>query len=88
MLENNHDTSLHITGIGIFSAFFLLLVIVADTIPPASTTVPLIGIYHLSNMALCITGIFLSSLVVKAYEMDGKTPVPDYLRLVGSVFKK
>ena len=71
-----------LTGIGIFSAFFLLLVIVADTIPPAATNVPLIGIYHLSNMALCILGMFLSSTVVKAYEMDGAKPVPDCLKWV------
>ncbi len=73
------------SGIGIFGAFFLLLVIVADTIPPAATQVPLIGIYHLSNMALCIMGIFLSSAVVKACEMEGRKPVPHYLRWVSII---
>ncbi len=77
-----------IAGVGIFGAFFLLLLIVTETVPPSALSIPLIGVYHISNMILIVVAMFLSSIVAKLYEMDGVEGchMPTVLKRVKGLF--
>ncbi|KAK2169884.1 hypothetical protein LSH36_6g07057 [Paralvinella palmiformis] len=68
-------------GMNIFVAFFLLLRILAESTPPASASVPLIGAYFCLNMVLITLSSFLSVIVINVYHRnDKKNKVPDWLR--------
>ncbi|KAI0208602.1 Acetylcholine receptor subunit alpha-like 1 [Lamellibrachia satsuma] len=70
-------------GMSIFVAFFLLLRILSDSTPPASSTVPLIGAYFCLNMVLITLSCFLSVIVINLYNRaDKKARVPDWVRMV------
>ncbi len=70
------------SGIGIFGAFFVLLLIVSDTVPPSAQSIPLVGLYHIGNMALVVMAMFLSSLVAKLQDMDERKKLPYCLQKV------
>ncbi len=74
--------SIYFVGIGIFAAFFLLLLIVSETIPPSAQSIPLVGLYHIGNMALVVLAMFISSLVAKLQDMDEKKKLPYSLQKV------
>ncbi len=74
---------MYLSGIGIFAAFFLLLLIVSETVPPSAESIPLVGLYHIGNMALVVLAMFLSSLVAKLQDMDEKKKLPYCLQQVG-----
>ena len=78
-----------IAGVGIFGAFFLLLLIVTETVPPSALSIPLIGVYHISNMILIVVAMFLSSIVAKLYELDGVEGcnMPTVLKRVNALFQ-
>ena len=72
-------------GMNIFVAFFLLLQILADSTPPASSSVPLIGAYFCLNMVLITLSSFLSVIIINLYHRTDKhNRVPDWLRKVGT----
>ncbi len=72
----------YFSGIGIFAAFFLLLLIVSETVPPSAQTIPLVGLYHIGNMALIVTAVFLSSIVTKLHDTRDAKQMPHWLQRV------
>ena len=73
-----------LSGVGIFGAFFLLLLIVSETVPPSAQSIPLVGLYHIGNMALIVTAIFLSSVVTNLHDTRDAKEMPDWLQRVNS----
>ena len=56
---------LYFVGINIFVAFFVLLLLLADSTPPAATNIPLIGtvlLQYMYNYTLRLTAAFVRSL--------------------------
>ena len=64
------------SAIGIFGAFFLLLLIVADVIPQALTSIPVFGRYLLANMVLVVLAMFLSTIATTLHGYPEDTYVP------------
>lgn len=56
-----------ILGMSIFSAFFLLLLLLADLVPQATEEVPMIGIYYCLNMIMIALSAFLCTIVIHIY---------------------
>nr|QQY02548.1 nicotinic acetylcholine receptor alpha subunit-4 [Cryptocotyle lingua] len=69
-----------VLGMNIFVAFFLLLLLLADSTPQASTSVPYIGYYYCLNMVLITLSSFLSVIVINLYfRGDRRNRVPRWL---------
>lgn len=56
-----------ILGMNIFTAFFLLLLLLADLVPTSTNEVPYIGVYFCMNMVLIALSSFLCTIVVHLY---------------------
>ncbi|CAL8086635.1 unnamed protein product [Calicophoron daubneyi] len=70
-----------VLGMNIFLAFFLLLLLLEDSIPNASSSFPLIGNYYCVNMALVTLSTFLCLIVVNLhFRGDRRVEVPHWLR--------
>ncbi|CAH1795658.1 unnamed protein product [Owenia fusiformis] len=70
-----------ILGMNILMAFFLLLLTLADSTPPAAASIPLIGAYFCLNMVLITCSTFLSVIVINLYfRGDKKGRVPAWIR--------
>ncbi|GAA28402.2 neuronal acetylcholine receptor subunit alpha-2 [Clonorchis sinensis] len=70
-----------VLGMNIFVAFFLLLLLLEDSIPSASSSFPLIGNYYCTNMTLVTLSTFLCLIVVNLhFRGDKQTDVPPWLR--------
>ncbi|KAF5404832.1 Acetylcholine receptor subunit alpha 2 [Paragonimus heterotremus] len=70
-----------VLGMNIFVAFFLLLLLLADSTPQASNSVPYIGYYYCLNMILITLSSFLSVIVINLYfRGDRRNRVPRWLR--------
>ncbi|CAH8669635.1 unnamed protein product [Schistosoma haematobium] len=70
-----------VLGMNIFVAFFLLLLLLADSTPQASNSVPYIGYYYCLNMILITLSSFLSVFVINLYfRGDKRNRVPQCLR--------
>ena len=68
---------------GIFGAFFLLLLIVADAIPQALVRIPIFGLYLFSNMALVVAAMFFSTFTTNLYTWPDSKPMATRMREVG-----
>ncbi|KAG5443677.1 Neuronal acetylcholine receptor subunit alpha-4 [Clonorchis sinensis] len=69
-----------VLGMNIFVAFFLLLLLLADSTPQASTSVPYIGYYYCLNMILITLSSFLSVIVINLYfRGDRRNRVPRWI---------
>ncbi len=55
-------------SMSLFGSFLLLLLILVETAPPTSSSMPKLGLYYCFNMLLVIISIFLSSLVVNIHK--------------------
>ena len=73
------------SAIGIFGAFFLLLLIVADVIPQALTSIPICGIYIFANMVLLIISLVFNALLTSVHEFPHERPMPTCLKNVSKV---
>nr|CAH8873406.1 unnamed protein product [Trichobilharzia regenti] len=72
-----------VLGMNIFVAFFLLLLLLADSTPQASNSVPYIGYYYCLNMILITLSSFLSVIVINLYfRGDRRNRVPLCLRKI------
>ncbi|CAI2726419.1 unnamed protein product [Schistosoma spindalis] len=70
-----------VLGMNIFLAFFLLLLLLENSIPSASSSFPLIGNYYCINMTLVTFSTFLCLIVVNLhFRGDRRTEVPFWLR--------
>ncbi|XP_076459204.1 neuronal acetylcholine receptor subunit alpha-10-like [Babylonia areolata] len=69
-------------GISIFVAFFLLLLLMESNLPPAATTVPLLGTYYCLNMILITLSSFLNAFVVYMSFYGARRPVPRVIKKV------
>lgn len=56
-----------ILGMNIFTAFFLLLLLLAELVPTSTNEVPYIGIYFCLNMVMIALSSFLCTIVVHVY---------------------
>lgn len=56
-----------ILGMNIFTAFFLLLLLLAELVPTSTNEVPYIGIYFCLNMVMIALSSFLCTIVVHLY---------------------
>lgn len=63
-------------GMNIFVAFFVLLLLLAESTPPSASSIPLIGAYYCLNMILITLSAFLSVIVVNLYFHGAKREVP------------
>ncbi|KAL3319958.1 hypothetical protein Ciccas_001362 [Cichlidogyrus casuarinus] len=74
-----------VLGMNIFVAFFLLLMLLVQSIPNASSEFPLIGNYYCMNMVLVTLSTFLCLIVVNFhFRGDTRSRVPKWLRVVSS----
>ena len=64
-----------VAGTGIFGAFFLLLLIVADLIPQAMTAIPKCGIYITCNMLLVVFSLLFNTLVTSIHNTIEDKPM-------------
>ncbi|CAH8483428.1 unnamed protein product [Schistosoma turkestanicum] len=70
-----------VLGMNIFLAFFLLLLLLENSIPSASSSFPLIGNYYCINMTLVTLSTFLCLIVVNLhFRGDRRTEVPFWLK--------
>lgn len=69
-------------GMNIFVAFFVLLLLLAESTPPSASSIPLIGAYYCLNMILITLSAFLSVIVVNLYFHGAKREVPLVVRKV------
>ncbi|KAF8566195.1 hypothetical protein P879_02807 [Paragonimus westermani] len=68
-------------GMNIFVAFFVLLLLLAESTPSAVRKFPLIGIYFCLNMIMITLSTFLATLVIHLYfRGDRNGAVPAFLR--------
>ena len=75
----------YISAIGIFGAFFLLLLIVADVIPQSLTSIPVFGRYLLANMILVVLAMFFSTIATSLYRYPDSAPMLKCLERVSIV---
>ena len=73
---------LNFSAIGIFGAFFLLLLIVSDVIPQALTSIPVYGVYLLINMTLVVLAMFFNALVSSLHDRPEQKEIPQCLKWV------
>ncbi|XP_052825757.1 neuronal acetylcholine receptor subunit alpha-10 isoform X3 [Octopus bimaculoides] len=69
-------------GMNIFVAFFVLLLLLAESTPPAASAIPLIGAYYCLNMILITLSTFLSVIVVNLYFHGSRSRVPPIVKKV------
>ena len=69
----------NVLAVGIFEAFFILLLIVADTIPQALTSVPVFATYLIINMVMVVLAMFLGTFVTSLYGYPHNKPMPKFL---------
>ena len=62
-------------GTGIFGAFFLLLLIVVDLIPQATTAIPRCGIYISCNMLLVVFSLLFNTLITSIHNIGDDKPM-------------
>lgn len=67
-------------GMNIFVAFFVLLLLLAESTPPAASAIPLIGAYYCLNMVLITLSTFLSVIVVNLYFHGSHSRVPPIIK--------
>nr|CAH8873044.1 unnamed protein product [Trichobilharzia regenti] len=68
-------------GINIFVAFFVLLLLLARSIPSAIKNFPIIGIFFCLNMVMVTLSIFMATWVVNLfYKGNEGRPVPFWIR--------
>ncbi|CAH8635162.1 unnamed protein product [Heterobilharzia americana] len=70
-------------GMNIFVAFFVLLLLLAESTPSAVKNFPLIGVYFCLNMIMITLSTFLATLVIHLYfRGDRNGSVPFFLRRI------
>ncbi|RUS74260.1 hypothetical protein EGW08_017979, partial [Elysia chlorotica] len=69
-------------GMNIFVAFFVLLLLLAESTPPGASSIPLIGAYYCLNMILITLSTLLSVVIVNLYFHGPGTKVPRFFRRV------
>ncbi|TPP62198.1 Neuronal acetylcholine receptor subunit alpha-4 [Fasciola gigantica] len=70
-------------GMNIFVAFFVLLILLAESTPSAVKNFPLIGVYFCLNMIMITLSTFLATLVIHLYfRGDRNGVVPRILRRI------
>ncbi|CAH8470277.1 unnamed protein product [Dicrocoelium dendriticum] len=73
-------------GMNIFVAFFVLLLLLAESTPSAVKNFPLIGVYFCLNMIMITLSTFLATLVIHLYfRGDRNGAVPAFLRRVSQI---
>ena len=72
---SNFQHNVFFTGINIFTAFFLLLMLLAKSTPEASEKIPLIG-WLRNPIALLKTGKIFRSLLLSQHDHDHTVDVP------------
>ena len=73
-----------VAGTGIFGAFFLLLLIVADLIPQAMTVIPKCGIYISCNLLLVVFSLLFNTLITSIHNTGDDKPMCKCLRPVST----
>ncbi|KAH8868535.1 Neuronal acetylcholine receptor subunit alpha-4 [Schistosoma japonicum] len=74
-------------GMNIFVAFFVLLLLLAESTPSAVKNFPLIGVFFCLNMIMITLSTFLATMVIHLYfRGDRKGAVPLFLRRVIAKF--
>ncbi|ESN93688.1 hypothetical protein HELRODRAFT_140970, partial [Helobdella robusta] len=70
-------------GMSVFVAFFVLLLLLADSTPPAACSIPLIGAYFCANMILITLSTFLAVIIIQNHVRgDRKNKVPAWLKMI------
>ncbi|XP_052689550.1 neuronal acetylcholine receptor subunit alpha-10-like isoform X1 [Crassostrea angulata] len=69
-------------GMNIFVAFFVLLLLLNESTPPASASIPLIGAYYCMNMIMITLSTFLSVVIVNLYFRGWKSRVPRPIKMI------
>nr|CAH8873042.1 unnamed protein product [Trichobilharzia regenti] len=70
-------------GVNIFVAFFVLLLLLAESTPSAVKNFPLIGVFYCLNMIMITLSTFLTTLVIHLhFRGDRKGSVPLFLRRI------
>ncbi|KAH8868534.1 Neuronal acetylcholine receptor subunit alpha-7 [Schistosoma japonicum] len=70
-------------GMNIFVAFFVLLLLLAESTPSAVKNFPLIGVFFCLNMIMITLSTFLATMVIHLYfRGDRKGAVPLFLRRI------
>ncbi|CAH8646170.1 unnamed protein product, partial [Schistosoma intercalatum] len=70
-------------GMNIFVAFFVLLLLLAESTPSAVKNFPLIGVFFCLNMIMITLSTFLATMVIHLYfRGDRKGAVPYFLRRI------
>ncbi|XP_048761271.1 neuronal acetylcholine receptor subunit alpha-10-like isoform X2 [Ostrea edulis] len=69
-------------GMNIFVAFFVLLLLLNESTPPASASIPLIGAYYCLNMIMITLSTFLSVVIVNLYFRGSKSRVPRPIKTI------
>ncbi|KAK2144516.1 hypothetical protein LSH36_749g01013 [Paralvinella palmiformis] len=64
-----------------FSSFMLMLLILVEAAPPATSSIPTLGVYYCFNMVIIMLSIILSSMVVNI-SRGSRSHVPHYLRVI------
>ena len=67
-------------------AFFLMLLIVADAIPQALTSIPVFGIYLFTNMGVVLLTMVFSVIVAAINECSEEKAMPKCLTKVCKIF--
>ncbi|CAG5129706.1 unnamed protein product, partial [Candidula unifasciata] len=67
-------------GMNIFVAFFVLLLLLADSTPPSAASIPLIGAFYCLNLVLITLSTLLSVVIVNVYFHGPGTKVPRFFR--------
>ncbi len=65
---------------GTFAGFFLLMLIVSDHMPPAASSIPLIGAYLVFSMMMGGLAILCSVPVCFVYDLPEEKPVSRCLK--------
>ena len=70
-----------VLGMNIFTAFFVLLLLLSKNVPSATDAIPLIGLYYCLNMVMIATSTVCCTVVVHIF-FRGQDQVPWLLRKI------
>ncbi|PIK42134.1 putative neuronal acetylcholine receptor subunit alpha-10 [Apostichopus japonicus] len=74
-------------GITVLLALVVFLLLAAETMPPTSEVVPIVGQYFAATIVLVTVSIFLTVYILSLhYRLPGTRPVPKYLKRITLVY--
>ncbi len=74
---------LSVTGMAVFTKFFIILLIVSGVMPSSLDSIPVFGQYLLGNMFLLALAMFLSSAICKIHDTEPHTHMHPLVEKVG-----